>query len=697
MKAIDSPFTKIINGTTQFVIPVFQRDYTWTEASCEQLWTDVIDVARGTPDRRHFLGSVVYVSTGDSTAGFTKWLLIDGQQRVTTLTLLLAALRDHIIETKWTGTPDGPTSKRVEAYFLRNVQEEGQRQHKLQLRRRDQRALHAILDGKAAPADSSERIRENYEFFREMLLSVDPELVYIGINRLVVVDVTLDRITDDPQLIFESLNSTGIDLSQSDLIRNFILMGLPEKEQTRLYEAYWERIERLFQGSERVFDGFIRDYVVLKTEAVKQEKADQVYFAFRRYFNSRNIGGSALEAFLAELLRYAGHYAAFSIGSDLPVALKEPLARLRRLLDVPAILVMRLLACHESGTLTMGELVDAVRALESYVFRRAICGEQTRGYWQVFARLTYQIAEASPLESMSVGLARLHDSYRFPADDEFRKALEERDMYGKRVCFDLLERLENHDNREPSDTSKYSIEHILPQNTKLSLEWRKMLGPDWSSVQSFWMHRLGNLTLTGYNSTYSDRPFDVKKTMENGFSESSVRLNKFVREQSVWTAKEMEKRGKSLARRALTIWPALDVDASAIAAAAERDMRAKAARHEVGAVKMSAEARGLFDVLRARILDIDAGIIEIAELKSITYHRPAFFLEVLPRKHRLNLLLALDFNEVEDPQGIAEDNTQWKFVINAVHEGGVNIRIRDASDIEAAMPMIRQAYSVALA
>ena len=293
MKPIDCPFMKIINGTTQFVIPVFQRDYKWTDEQCEQLWKDVLAIAAASGERGHFLGSVVYVSTGDSNAGFTRWLLIDGQQRVTTLTLLLTALRDHIQATGWSGGEDAPTAKRVDAYFLKNVEEEGNRRHKLVLRRHDQATLEALLERKELPRDVSENIRDNYEFFRERLGDANPEDVYRGISRLIVVDVTLAG-TDDPQLIFESLNSTGMDLSQSDLIRNFILMRLPEREQTQLYETYWSKIETLFRGSESTFDAFIRDYIALRTQASKQEKTDQIYFAFRRVFGA--IGADQREA-----------------------------------------------------------------------------------------------------------------------------------------------------------------------------------------------------------------------------------------------------------------------------------------------------------------------------------------------------------------------------------------------------------------
>ena len=696
MKAIDRPFTKIINGTTQFVIPVFQRDYNWTEAQCEQLWKDILQIAVDQTNRAHFLGSIVYVSTGDSSAGFTRWLLIDGQQRVTTLTLLLTALRDHIHATSWTGTEDGPTATRVDAYFLKNVQEEGSREQKLVLRRHDQATLLALIERQEPPAETSERIRENYEFFREQLSEVDPEDVYRGIGRLVVVDVTLDRGTDDPQLIFESLNSTGMDLSQSDLIRNFILMRLPEQEQTRLYETYWSKIEDLFRGSEKTFDAFVRDYLALRTQASKQDKADEIYFTFRRTFGSIGHETEQLDVFLKELLRFARYHAAFSIGTDAPESLRQPLARLRRLVDVPATLVMRLFESHDQAkTLSEQQFAEAIGLIESYVFRRAICGEQTRGYWQVFANMAYRIDSQRPFETLKVGFARQGDNYRFPGENEFQKALEERDIYGKRVCFDLLDRLENHGSKELTDTSQYSIEHIMPQNEKLVPEWRDMLGDKWRDVQKQWLHRLGNLTLTGYNSTYQDRPFDEKKTIPGGFNDSSVRLNKFVREQQVWTASEMERRGKELAQRSLFIWPSLVVDKALVDAAEQAEMKARAERRDVAKVPMSKRARELFELLRAKINDIDSKIIECAEKKSVSYHNSAFFLEVLPRKNKITLLLALEFNEVQDSFGIAQDASQWKFFFYAQYDGGVCVPIRDEEDIDKAMPMVRQAHEMA--
>jgi predicted transport protein len=692
MKAIHSPFTRIINGTTQFVVPVFQRDYRWPESQCEQLWTDILLIACDPTARQHFLGSLVYVSTGDTSAAFTRWLLIDGQQRLTTLTLLLTALRDHIRESNWTGGDESPTAARLEAYFLRNMNEEGTRRPKLVLRRHDQETLYALLDSTELPATRSERIVENYEFFREQVASADPDAIYRGIGRLVVVDVTLDA-GDNPQLIFESLNSTGIDLSQSDLIRNFILMRLPEKQQTALYESYWSKLEWLFRGSERTFDAFLRDYIAFKTHATKQEKADNIYQSFRREFPDLEQSCGGVEPLLAELLRFGRYHAAFSSDTRVSPELADDLARLRRLVDVPALLIMRLFDCHERcGSLSLNDFRRAIGVVESYVFRRAICGEQTRSYWQVFANLAYQVSDDSPLVDLEVGVARLRDAYRFPSDSDFQRELLARDIYGLRVCGYLLDRLENHGSREPTNTSTYTVEHILPQNERLPEPWQRMLGPDWKGVQKTWVHRLGNLTLTGYNSTYSDRPFEEKKTITGGFEHSSIRLNKFVREQPQWTAAEMETRGQLLADRALRIWPLLEVDPALVEKAKQAELRELAQRRDVAKVPMSGPARSLFEQLREKIKQIDPTILELAEAKSVSYHGPGFFLEVLPRKQRLSLLLPLDHAEIDDPHGLAQDATEWKFVVNAKYEGGVLLRINGSEQIDYAMPIIRQAF-----
>ena len=693
MQAVSQSLTRLIDGRVQYVIPVFQRDYSWTEEQCAQLWKDVLEVASLPRPARHFVGSIVYASTEDTAAHLPRWLLIDGQQRLTTVMLLAAALRDHLDEIGY----NDPylTSATLDSQFLRNADLPPVNRPKLVLRRHDHKTLHALLDGVELPATASERIRENYQYFRHHVPAVDPNTIYTGINRLEVVDVTLQA-HDDPQSIFESLNSTGLDLSPSDLIRNFILMRLPEAEQTRLYEDIWYKIEVLFRGHEHTLDNLFRDYVALKTRATKQGKTDAIYHGVRRAFGSFCEAAGGLEEALVEIRRHAEYYAAFSLGRGNPDRrLLTPLKQLRRLVDVPAILVMRLFDCHDRvKTLPTEEFARALALLESYVFRRAICGLQTRGYWSVFATLAHRIDEEHPLESLKICLARQSDNYRFPHDQEFQVQLERQDIYGKRVCRVLLERLENYNTKEPTDTSEYSIEHIMPQNERLPEGWREMLGPDWKTIREEWLHRLGNLTLTAYNSEISDRPFEIKKTIEGGFADSAVRLNKFVREQAVWTAAEMHQRGVDLSKRGLEIWPRLEVSGARLEEAKRSELLKRAELCSVENVTMDVHARRLFNVLRDQIKGMDPAIVELAEGKSISYHAGEFFVEVLPRVGRLLLLLVPKVNEVEDVNGMAMDATQWKFFVGSKYDGGVAVNVRDDTDVGQAMALIRQALEL---
>lgn len=694
MKAQHIFFPKIMNGASQFVIPVFQRDYSWTEENCRQLWKDILLIAEARGERGHFIGSVVYIQSGDSNAGFSRWLLIDGQQRMTTLTLLMAALRDHITEKKWTGCEDGPVAKKIDAYFLRNPLEEGEKEFKLQLRRHDNETLQAIIAGTPLPDVPSANLRDNYELFRDLLKEANPERVYAGINRLVLVDVTLERGMDDPQLIFESLNSTGVSLSASDLIRNFILMSLTEKAQTRLYQDYWSKIEDLFRGSDRVFTNFIRDYLALRSQPAKLERSDLVYAAFRRAFGVIGHDPEALEALLTDLLRRARQYAAFAIGSGTDERARA-FAQLRHLADVPAILVMRLLEAREvHQNLSEPELLEAVRLIESYLLRRAVIGAQSRGYGLEFAKLAYRMEDVQPLASLKAAFARMPAAYAFPENEEFERALLEGDLYHKRVCKHVLDGLENRDSKEPSDTSNYSIEHIMPQNEKMPEPWRMMLGEGWTEVRQTWLHRLGNLTLTGYNSTYSDKPLAEKQTIENGFCQSSVRLNQDVRDAAVWTGAEMSARGARLAGRALRVWPRLDADSKMIREMEREELKARAASRSLDKVEMTDEATALFDVLRERIRTDFPEVIEMPETKSVSYHAPDFFLEVIPRKRGLGLLIGIDYNEVDGPNETVQDTANYTFVMHATYQGGVLINVRDEGQLKDAIRVIVQAHTL---
>lgn len=694
MKAEDTLVTNLLEGAKQFIVPIFQRDYSWGTKHCQQLWKDVIRVGSDPKVKGHFLGSVVYVAAEDNTATITRWLLIDGQQRMTTLTLLLIALRDQMNQSQGNGDSgdEVSTPEELDDYYLRNRHGKGDRRHKLHLRRADHDTLIALLDGKAIPDAASERVKENFLFLRDLVAQADVQTVYAGIKKLVVVDVSLTRGQDDPQMIFESLNSTGVDLTQADLIRNFVLMRLDESSQTQLYEEHWQPIEQSFGRRYRTeFDKFVKDFLTLQMRPGTPLKAAEIYHEFRSFF-SRTVEKRGVDGILSDLRRFGTYYTAFSLGQEKQPALKEAFARLRSLIEVASPVVLTLYDYHERAkTLSADEFIEAIELLESFVFRRSVCDMQTRSLGQIFASLAYRITETQPLLSLKVALYRQGKKRRFPTDVEFREALETRDVYDMRTCFYLLDRLENF-SKERIDTSNFSIEHVMPQNEDLRPEWRAMLGADWQAVQETWLHRLGNLTLTGYNSTYSDRPFAEKKTIAGGFSDSPLRLNKFIREQSTWDTTTIEQRGKQLAEKAIAIWRPLVVDPLAVKQRELEEHKALAANYKIENLELDDAAKKLMEALRPQIQALGVDVVELPNDRSVIYRVFDFFIEIIPRKQRLSLLLNLDFADCEDPSGNARDATEYAFIIGATESGGVIITLEAEDGIPSAMHVIRQAY-----
>lgn len=517
MDAHDVRITEMIDGQKQYIVPVFQRDYSWGTKQCLQLWKDIVRVGKDTKAKGHFIGSVVYIEAEETSASITRWLLIDGQQRLTTLLLIFAALRRRMRADgeadSDSETGDLPTPEAIEDSYLINRHVRGERRYKLHLRRTDHETLTALLDDKPLPTNPSERIVGNFEFFIEAMKEADPFLVYRGLRKLIAIDVHLSRGQDDPQMIFESLNSTGLDLTQADLIRNFVLMRQNEEKQTQLYENYWRPIEVAFGAKYRTeFDKFIRDYLTIKLKPSKQFKSEEIYQQFRAFFQA-NTADQPVEVLLDELKRFSAYYVGFSLGQESNERLGAALKRLRGLVEVASPLMLQLYDCHSRvRTLDLDKFLEAIGTIESYVFRRAVCDMQTRSLYQIFASLAYYVREAAPLDSLKAGLYRQGRKRRYPTDTEFREALESRDVYDTRTCFYLLDRLEN-DSKEKIDTANLTIEHVLPQNEDLKPEWRQMLGSNWREVQETWRDRLGNLTLTGYNPEYGDLPFDKKKTL----------------------------------------------------------------------------------------------------------------------------------------------------------------------------------------
>jgi uncharacterized protein with ParB-like and HNH nuclease domain len=408
LKAEDVQLTQLLDGAKQFIVPVFQRDYSWETKHCLQLWKDIIQAGSTQNIKVHFVGSIVYIAAEENSAKINRWLLIDGQQRLTTVLLLLIALRDFITLKASEGLPTAatsmlPTAAEIDDYYLINRHALGEDRHKLQLRRSDQESLAAIMDKVALPAHASERIAENFAFFQDLLADADLATLFAGIKKLVAVQVVLLRGQDDPQLIFESLNSTGLELAQADLIRNFVLMRQEEHVQASLYDGFWRPMEVEFDSRYRAdFDRFVRDYLTLELKPSKQFKAGDIYRIFREYFYA--VGGEQAAAkILAELRRHSSYYVSFSSGKHSDKNLSKAFRRLRSLVDVAAPLVMRLYHCYDrAGTLALSDFIEATEILESYVFRRSVCELETRSLGRIFSSLAYSINETEPLQSLKI-------------------------------------------------------------------------------------------------------------------------------------------------------------------------------------------------------------------------------------------------------------------------------------------------------
>ena len=556
MKAEQTSVLLVLEGKKQFSVPLYQRAYKWTGDECRQLWHDLLRLMRHPEVPSHFLGSVVLIQDGTNSASSgQRFMVIDGQQRLTSLTLLLIALRDHL---KDQSGPSALSAEQLEEYLLnRFLRDEGR--FKLRLTRADHDTLSRLLEGKSAQPGASARVLENYAFFRSCLLeNYSPEAVFEAFGKLEAVLITLEHGRDNPQLIFESLNSTGKDLSQSDLVRNFVLMGLEPSVQANFYTEHWFPMESRLELAEGTFDRFLRDYLALRGSSGEPVRLDAVYAAFKRHVQLQGSGSRIeLEALVANLALLSTHYAV------LLNPTQEPDLEVRRaLLDLGALklevvrpFLLHLYAAWKAGRLERAALLGALRLTESYLYRRQMCGVATQGLNKLFAGLARRLDTKALLVSLGDELYRLSGSLRFPHDTEFQTALESVSLYSHKLCKYTLERLENSGHKEYLDTAPFTLEHVLPQNPQLSPEWRVMLGPDWQAVQEKYLHRLGNLTLTGYNSELSDHSFLEKRDRVGGFRDSHLRLNKTLAALERFGALELEQRGEALAQRALDVWP----------------------------------------------------------------------------------------------------------------------------------------------
>ncbi len=697
MKATEANLLKFLRKSPQFVIPIYQRNYSWTAEQCRQLWSDLMRAGRDEKVQAHFIGSIVYVERGLSSVTSQEALLvIDGQQRLTTSTLLIAALAKHF-ETQGLGELlEAFSNKKLRNYYLLNPDEEGERHFKLILSETDKETLLAILQNSPLPVEASSRITENYALFQELIAANQGELESIcqGLAKLVIVDVSLDRAQDNPQLIFESMNSTGLELSQADLIRNFILMGLEPKLQTELYKTYWRPMERAFGQAAYVvhFDAFMRHYLTAKTGEIPNVR--EVYVAFKTF--ARGLKGDTRDL-VADIHAYASYYCAMALGTEADAPLKQAFHDLRELkVDVAYPFLLDVYHDYKQGRLVSEEVLRIVRLVESYVFRRAICAIPTNSLNKTFAGMSRTLKKDRYLESVQAAFLLLPSYRRFPSDDEFQRDVKVRDLYNFRSRSYWLRRLENHGRKERVMVEDYTIEHILPQNEALSKEWQAELGTEWQRVQQDWLHTLGNLTLTGYNSEYSDHPFAYKRDQVTdkdgnpvGFAHSPLKLNLGLGKVSLWDEVAIKVRADRLAADAAKVWGAPQLADDLLdayrPAAAKPGQQYSIADHTH---LLTGPMRDLFETLRKSVLALDPCVSEEFLKLYVAYKAETNFVDVVPQAKRLLLVLNLGIDDIEDPKGLCRDISN----IGRWGNGDVEIGLSSVDELPYVMGLIRQSF-----
>lgn len=563
LQAGETTLNKLLNTSRQFIVPIFQRNYSWQKSQYEQLWFDILRASKFKEKQNHFIGSIVYIDMGTPAGRPQQLLLIDGQQRLTTISILLCAIKDYVqkfnLETKLINLV------KIKNQFLYNSDEIDEDRYKLLLNVQDKETYIKLIDNTIFTVNKpATNIIKCYEFFYERIEDFikqhgQIDEIYAGIFKLSLVSISLDKDSDNPQMIFESMNSTGKDLSQTDLLRNYLLMDLTPEKQTRLYKTYWKPMEELFgediyKNDVNKFDYFIRDFLTLKSDTGYICKINNVYENFKRYYLDNNCEKFAV---LKDLFTYAKYYACIDLLQENDDELKLYWQEFKKL-DSHVVYPFLLKLCDDYSRqiLIKEDFKKILQVVISYLWRRAICEIPTNSLSKTFATLYQAVDKEDYVNSIIKAFVFKSTYKRFPSDYEVREKLQTKDIYHFRLRKYLLEALENYYHKEPIDlnTANYTIEHIMPQNIEHNLLWQQMLGEDWQEVHSLYLHTLGNLTITGYNAEMSNKSFGEKVNGESGFKHSHLKLNESIVQCDVWNKKAIQRRTNILTDIILKIW-----------------------------------------------------------------------------------------------------------------------------------------------
>ncbi len=585
------------NQKNQLVIPIYQRVYSWEKEQCKQLWDDIIKIGGDDKMDGHFIGSILYVLDG-ITHSNNALLIIDGQQRLTTITLLLTALRDHLSDKR----------KEIEDHYLINSDKDGDKKFRLILSESDKDTLLSLIDkDKRKPSEPSSKIVENFKLFEEWVSNTDKlETIFKGLEKLMIVEIALEKGKDDPQLIFENMNSKGMELTQTDLIKNYILMGLEPKKQKIFYNKYWRAMEEDFKQDKKLFDRFVRHYLTIKTREIPN--INKVYVALKDYRQKEGIG---IEDLLKDLQKYCGYFCQIEFKKEADKDLKKALGFLVDLeMDVIYPLLLELYSDYSDGVLSKADFIPIIALIESYICRMAVCG-------------------------LGKGLNKFFASF---------------------------------------------ARHIQK-------EWEKDLGENFQEIHDKYLHTIGNLTLTGYNSTYSNKSFQEKRDMEKGFKNSPLRLNQGLRDLESFGEEEIKKRANDLADLALKIWTYPKLDAETLEKYKPKKDKKEKKVYDLSFYKFGSHSRELFDILSKGIKALDEKIVENFNQDYISYKFSKNFVDIVVQIKDLKLYLNMKFNELQDEKNLARDMTNKGHLGN----GDIEVKLETKENIPYCLGLIKQA------
>lgn len=684
MDATKGNIYAILNGNKQFLIPVYQRYYSWDIEQCKRLWNDIVEMQKKNK-QGHFVGSIVNIAEKAMPTGVQKYMIIDGQQRMTTLTLLLIALRDYAVS-----HPEDTTinSRRIDNMLLKNEYESGDERYKLLLTETDRDILVNLVEDKPIPEDTNSRLLANHKFFCDQIATKDlaPAEIYESIGKLQIVNITLDRDVDDAQAIFESLNSTGKELSESDLIRNYVLMGLKPDEQTYVYEHLWRPMELMFEYEKQdsVMDKFFRDYLTMKQTRIP--KIDRVYEEFKLYH--LNCEFATIRELCQDLLTYSRYYTDMVFVRSKNATIKSLYDDINNLrMEVAYPFLLKVHNDYAEGIITENDLIEVIKMCISYVFRRSICDIPTNSLNKTFATLRNEIRSDDYMNSIKAFFILRDDYKQFPDDDKFISAFTSRDIYNMRSRNFILSHLENYENKAPIIIENYTIEHIMPQNSNLSDEWKKELGNNWKDVQKTYLHTIGNLTLTAYNSEMSDKPFMIKMDMAGGFKESALRLNAYLVKLTEWNEKHIKERAQLLGDKAKKIWSYPELSLAELAPYQVEEKPTQ--RYSLETYDINQFTKMLFDMLDRRIMNLSSNVKREFKKLYIAYKLDTNFVDVVVQKQRLRVSINMKYTDIYDPKGLCKDITglgRWG-------NGDAELFFEHTSDIDDVMDIIEQSYN----